>query len=163
MQNRNPYAPPRAEVADVPASLEAAPALWNPNAAASWSLLFSPIFGAVLHMKNWQSLGEVERAVSSRNWAIGSLVFFIVMTALAVFAPDERTVDRLTRLLGLALLLTWYFASARSQQHYVQERFGKDYPRKGWVKPLLLALLATIGFIAVAGVVGVLIDGPGAA
>jgi hypothetical protein len=31
------------------------------------------------------------------------------------------------------------------------------------VKPLLLALLATIRFVAVAALVGVLIDGPGAA
>ena len=51
----NPYAPPKAEVADV-GRTEVAPALWNPNAAASWSLLFSPAFGAFLHMKNWQAL-----------------------------------------------------------------------------------------------------------
>lgn len=36
----------------------AAIALWNPNAAANWSLLFTPLFGAYLHMLNWRSLGE---------------------------------------------------------------------------------------------------------
>ena len=49
--NPNPYAPPTARVDDV-ATGDAAPALWNPNAAANWSLLFSPAFGAWLHMKN---------------------------------------------------------------------------------------------------------------
>jgi hypothetical protein len=46
---------------------DAAPALWNPNAAANWSLLFSPMFGAWLHMKNWAALGEPERAAARRT------------------------------------------------------------------------------------------------
>ena len=34
----NPYAPPKAQVSDVAAE-GAAPPIWNPNAAASWSLI----------------------------------------------------------------------------------------------------------------------------
>ena len=65
MPEHNPFAPPQAEVADVPTG-EAAPALWNPNAASSWSLLFSPIFGAYLHMQNWQALGQPDKAEQCR-------------------------------------------------------------------------------------------------
>ena len=32
---------------------EASNALWNPNTAANWSFLFSPLFGAYLHALNW--------------------------------------------------------------------------------------------------------------
>jgi len=69
----NPYAPPATNVEDV-TPLQASPPLWNPRVAVNFSLLFSPVFGAIVQMKNWQALGEAERALKSRNWAIGSLV-----------------------------------------------------------------------------------------
>ena len=40
------------------------------------------------------------------------------------------------------------------QQAYVLGRFGKDYPRRGWTKPLLLAVLGIIGFVAGLGIIG---------
>ena len=41
MNDHNPYAPPRANVDYVSTARGAAPSpLWNPNAAACWSLLF---------------------------------------------------------------------------------------------------------------------------
>ena len=59
MSQENPYAPPTAAVADIGTATAAPrPPLWNPGAAASWSLLLSPVFGAILHMKNWQAMGE---------------------------------------------------------------------------------------------------------
>jgi len=84
MNTRNPYAPPEAEVADVagPAFLEAAPALWNPAAAASWSLIFSPIFGSWLQMKNWQALGESEKAAKARTWVWVCCAFFTALIVL---------------------------------------------------------------------------------
>ena len=59
----NPYSPPGAIIDDV----MNAPPLWNPNAAANWSLLFSPAFGAFVHMKNWQALGEPEKAANAKT------------------------------------------------------------------------------------------------
>ena len=61
----NPYAPPKAVVADI-APRQDSPPLWNPNAAANWSLLLSPAFGAFLHMKNWEELGEPAKAAASK-------------------------------------------------------------------------------------------------
>ena len=69
MIERNPYAPPQADVEPVAVETPAAPSLWNPNAAASWSLIFTPIFGAILHMKNWEALGEPQKAAGARSWA----------------------------------------------------------------------------------------------
>ena len=68
----NRYAPPKAEVEGTALESGAAPTLWNPNAAANWSLLFSPIFGTWLHMLNWRALGEAERAESAKTWLMVS-------------------------------------------------------------------------------------------
>jgi hypothetical protein len=38
------------------------PALWNPKAAAYWSLLFSPAFGAFVHARNADAMGRVDEA-----------------------------------------------------------------------------------------------------
>lgn len=54
-----------------PAVALVAPALWNPNAAANWSLLFSPMFSALLYANNWIALGELQQAGSVRWWAWG--------------------------------------------------------------------------------------------
>lgn len=102
----NPYAPPRASVADV-ADGKVAPALWNPNAAASWSLLLSPAFGAILHLKNWQRLGEPGKAATSRIWAIVTVALLAVVIVASVLLPEAKALDAVSRVVGLALLLGW--------------------------------------------------------
>jgi hypothetical protein len=144
-EQHNPYAPPQSnvELAATPDAL--APPLWNPNAAAILSLFFTPVFGALLHMKNWQALGEPQKAAASRGWAIGSAVFIVVWGIVSMFLGDSTTVNTFDRAAGLALLLSWYYGNGKPQTSYVLARFGKDYPRRGWAVPILIAL----GVIAV--------------
>jgi hypothetical protein len=139
MSEQNPYAPPTAAVADI-ASAEAAPALWNPTAAGSWSILFSPIFGAYLHMQNWKALGQPEKAAASKMWMFGSIAFFIILGFSSLFMPESQGLDGLARLGGLILLVVWYYTIGKSQQTYVTARFGKQYPRRGWALPMLTAI-----------------------
>ena len=141
----NPYAPPKAFVADI-VSREASPPLWNPNAAARWSLVFSPVFGAFLHMKNWEALGEPAKAAAAKVWVIALLSLLIVVPTAIMFWPDLHS---LSGPLGIVLLISWYSSSGRSQVHYVKQRFGQDYPRRGWGKPLLIALAAVVGYFVV--------------
>jgi uncharacterized membrane protein YfcA len=148
----NLYAPPKAPVADI-VQAEAAPALWNPGAAASWSLLFSPAFGAFLHMKNWEALGEPDKAAAARKWAVIYIVTIIGLSVAGAFLPSNKAIPGIVRLCGFVLLVSWYFASGKPQLEFVKERYGKDYPRKGWAQPLLIAVGAIIGFILVVGVI----------
>jgi hypothetical protein len=141
----NRYAPPAAHVEDVQ-TREDSPPLWNPGAATAWSLLFSPIFGALVQMKNWQALGDTERAATSRTWVVISIAFLAGVSLLGVFVPESKTTDALSRVSGLVFLLTWYFVNGKQQVTYVKQRFGKDYPRRGWGKPIGYALLAVLGF-----------------
>ena len=150
----NPYAPPKAALDDVvPGPDAAAPALWNPNAAASWSLFLSPVFGAVLHMKNWQALGETKKAEQSRMWVIASVAFFGILAVAAALLPESKVVDLGARAGAFGLLIAWYTQSARPQARYIAGRFGTSYPKKGWGKPLLYALLCFAGYLAVVFVV----------
>jgi len=152
----NLYAPPKAHLADI-LQHEAAPALWNPGAAASWSVLFSPVFGAFLHMKNWQALGESEKAAGAKKWIAIYIVTIVGFALAGAFLPNDTAIPAILRLCGFGLLLAWYYASGKPQVDFVKARYGKDYPRKGWAQPLIIALGVVIGFVFLIGaLVGVL-------
>ncbi len=146
----NPYAPPKSQTTDVTPKGQA-PALWNPNAAASWSLLFSPAFGAYLHMKNWQALGDAEKASNSRMWIYIYAGFIVLMALSTGIAPESKVMDGLSRTAGIALLIGWYYASGKAQVTYVRAEFGTSYPRKGWLVPIVAGIGAWLGVALVIG------------
>ena len=147
----NLYAPPKAPVADI-VQRQAAPPLWNPGAAASWSLLFSPAFGAFIHMKNWQALGEPAKAAAAKKWAVIYLVTIVGLSVVGAFLPSNKAIPGIVRLCGFVLLVSWYFVSGKPQLEFVKSRYGKQYPRKGWAKPLLIAVGILIGAILLVGI-----------
>ncbi len=157
--NYNPFEPPKADVQDMPERPlppgGQAPPLWNPGAAVAWSLLFTPTFGAYLHMRNWQALGEPERAASARQWCVVSLAVTFVLMLSALFLPESRLMDLIGRVAGLALLLAWYYSSGKSQRFYVLARYGKTYPRRGWGQPLLAGVGALLAITLVFVMIGV--------
>ncbi len=124
-----------------------APALWNPFAARAWTLLFSPIFGAFLHARNWKALGEMGRAKRSMIWVYA----FIGLVVVALFTPEA--VSPVIRLIGLGGILAWCLMDAEQQVRYVKKRFGKDYPRKSWGKPVAIAVCGWVGLIVLAGII----------
>jgi hypothetical protein len=140
----NFYAPPKARLADV-AQHEDAPALWNPGAAASWSVLLSPAFGAFLHMKNWEALGEPDKAAGAKKWVVIYLVTILGLAAVSALLPHNRAIPAILRLTGFVLLLGWYFVSGKPQLEFVKSRYGKQYPRKGWGQPILIAIGMLLG------------------
>lgn len=154
----NPYTPPTTEVADAAPS-ETSPAIWNPNAAANWSLLFTPAFGALIHMKNWRALGEPARAATAKVWVIVSFVFLALVVLLGVVAPDSKPIDAASRGGGLILLIAWYAGSGREQARYVKSRFGNGYVRRGWGRPLMIAFAALVALFVI-GIVSALVSEP---
>lgn len=154
MDDNNRYAPPKAAVEGPTPDVADIPPLWNPDAAANWSLLFTPIFGSWLHMLNWRALGETERAESAKTWLL-LIVLLIVGLTLGAAAMPMSGLRELIWPVTLVLLLAWYFGSARGQARWVRARYGKAYPRKGWLPPLAGALVlwlgASLGISIVAG------------
>ncbi len=139
----NPYAPP--------SSFEAPrrsphPEIWNPNAASNWSVLFTFVFGAFIHARNWKALGEPKKARASYIWFAFGLCFLMGNSVAKAFFMEIRYFSYL----GFFLLIAWYFLLGRSQNTYVQSRFGNDYPRKPWFKPLAIAFLSLVFYVGVA-------------
>mgnify|MGYP003603740903 CR=1 FL=1 len=132
-------------------------AIWNPNAAANWSLIFTPAFGAYLQMLNWRALGEPERAASSQNWFYVGLGMLAVYFLMGAFMDDPKAADGAARGLGFLFLLVWYFSSGRAQGKYVKEKFGKTYAKKPWGKALLIGVGAIVGYFIVAVVIGLVL------
>jgi hypothetical protein len=118
--------------------------IWNPNAACNWSFLLSPAFGAYIHALNWMTLSEPERARWAKVWFHVSLLMTAVFGLLSVVGVDKQAV----RYVALLYLVIWYFANGRPQARYVKEKYGKDYPRRPWGKPLLIAIAAFVAFFA---------------
>ena len=117
--------------------------MWNPNAAANWSLLFTPAFGAYLHAVNWRTLGEPKRAAANVTWICVTIAYLVIVIA-TVLLPDQMAVEVVLRLAGLGLLIGWYFSQGRAQVKYIKETLGDEYERRGWARPLL-AGVALIG------------------
>ena len=111
--------------------------LWNPNAAAYWSILFTPIFGAWLHAKNWKELKEEDKAKKSMIWVYIGFVFLIVNLILPYGLRDA---------IWIIFLLAWYFFGARKQLKYLKDK-NIDYQKKAWRKPLLIGLGGLIIYI----------------
>lgn len=155
----NRFAPPKSEVKDVAPASATAPPMWNPNAAANWSFLLTPAFGAYLQMKNWQALGDEAKAAQAKMWAWGSVAFIVLVSVMSVVLIDSKGMEAMSRSLGFALLFAWYFANGRAQVQLVKARYGKTYPRRGWTKPLLIALGAYVGFIVVVALVTYMVVG----
>lgn len=119
-------------------------AIWNPNAAAGWSLVFTPVFGTILQMLNWRALGEPQRAAIAKGWVVASCI----LLALSLAPIQSEEVDRLLRLVNFVYLVGWYFSAGRAQARYVNARLGASYPRKPWAKPLLLGLAGLLAVVA---------------
>jgi hypothetical protein len=151
----NPYSAPQANL-EGNKQADPSPAIWNPGAAAKWSLLFSPIFGALLHMKNWEALGKPEKAAASRQWAIGCAIFYFVIVMAGIFVQESKGYETLERGACLGLLIGWYMASAKDQMDFVAYGYGKDYVRRGWGKPMLFAVLACVGVMVLVFVVALI-------
>lgn len=124
----NPYAPP-ASVVEPRSHVR----LWTPNAAANWSVMFSAVFGAVLIYLNHKELGDKHRTEVAAAWCL-ACIGGLLTTATLRFAP-------------LVVILVWYFGSAKPHAKAVRERFGDDYERRPWGKPILFGILGSIGWV----------------
>ena len=107
-------------------------ALWNPTAVGNWSLIFTPVFGSILILMNWQAMEKKEQIRNAQIWLVVSILMFGVQLVSGI--PS----------LGLLYFGIWYFASAKLQAKYVKELWGEEYPRRSWLWPLIIGFVALI-------------------
>lgn len=138
-----PTAHPQSGAPHPPQGAPDSPAVWNPNASAAWSLLFTPAFGAFLHAKNAELLGRTAEADANRIWFYCSLAYLVVVAA-SVFFP--MIPDRVFNAVAIGLLAGWYFSLGRKQAQYVRGTWQGRYQRKPWTIPLLVAFGCLIAY-----------------
>lgn len=119
--------------------------LWNPDAAGAWSILFSPIFGSILVRSNWRELGDEDKERTGTIWIWVSVLMFFLSAVIP--------------LLGLVYLITWYYAYQRKQTSHLKQNLG-TYNKKGWLKPLAIAVVCYLAVFIVAVFVITLLAGP---
>lgn len=132
-------------------AMPAEPALWNPAAAACWSLVFTPAFGAYLLMRNWETLGDRQQAMQARKWYVFSLGLLGVQLLSAAFNTRLNSESNLLHWVGIAWLCAWCLGAALPQARLVRAKFGPSYPRKGWDAALLAAVIAGTAYVALRG------------
>ncbi len=124
-------------------------ALWSPDMAALFSVIFTPIFGAVLHVMNSRRLGEPRLVSIATFWLVASLV-----ATAAGFWLLRGLTWTLMRPFGVSVLLMpysslWYFAAAHAQSRFVARSFGTKFVHR---KLPLASALAAAAMLAVGAI-----------
>ena len=114
--------------------------IWNPSATANWSFLFSPIFGAYLQARNWDSLGQRDRAKASYFWFYFGIAFYLLLPFIAIALADPQLDDKPWIAPSLLFFFFWYFTDSKRQAKFVEQQMGKAYQKRSWTKPLLLGI-----------------------
>ena len=112
---------------------EIAPALWNPTIVGALSTIFSPVFGSILILLNWQALGIKEKIRSALLWLIISIIMLVVIfydwpVLLPVF-------------IYLTYLIVWYLYLVKPQANYISEHWKQTYTRRSWPWQLLIPMV----------------------
>lgn len=136
-------------------------AVWNPNAAVAWSLLLTPVFGTFLHMKNWQSLGDMGRYKSAQYWFYGSFASLGFSLIVPSLFNNPQLGEFVGSVFATGFLAAWYVIAGREQVNYVRGKFGTDYPRRPWGRALRLGAAGLLGYFFIILVMGPLIGLPG--
>lgn len=132
------------DVDHAPQSTIAPPAapVWNPDVAAALSIVFTPVFGAVIHAINWSRLGQESRARAAWGWAAAIAAVTVVAVAYAAFETrDPRAAAATLRLVLAVSLVWWYFGAARAQSKFVVIELKGKYERASWFTPVWLATI----------------------
>ena len=130
--------------------------LWNPNAAGCWSVLFTPLFGSILAFINWRALGKDEEAKKAKLW-IWISVLVVVALPIIPGAVIESLSDSAPFGVAGIFLLTWYFSLNKPQAKYFKHNLG-SYKKRGWGKPLGLAMAGLVGYFLYVGAVSTIIE-----
>lgn len=100
-----------------------------------------------MHARNAEALGRAKEAKENKVFFYLVLAYFgvVVVSAFIPMIPDS-----VFRSAQIGLFFGWYFGLARKQIKYVKETYQKNYERKSWAKPLLIACGCLVAVIALA-------------
>ncbi len=107
------------------------PELYNPKIVCAASLLFTPIFGALLQTENWLALGRRDEAAASRCWVRASVWLVMLFLMMQTLFRREAAMSWIGPYFLLVLWAAWMLLSGRKQLSYL-----KAAPRRCRSRPL---------------------------
>lgn len=149
--------PAEASTAHAIADGTAHPPLWNPRVATVWGLLLSPAFSAYIHMRNWQALGQEDKAMEARTWfrmVIGIIVVACLLSTVGDMLGRDLDLPSST---GLGLLLAWHIWGGRGQERYIAAVTGGAYARLPWTQKVFGALGVFAAIVVSSAIISVII------
>lgn len=116
------------------------PGLWNPNAAANWSLVFTPIFGATILALNSKLLGDRRSYVHHCYWLVANSIAYAMAMAFSIQASLVDRESFVPLAIYLGSLLLWYFAACRPEVSRVKDYYRSGTTRRGWLIPIIVGV-----------------------
>ena len=125
--------------------------LYNPKAAANWSLLFTPIFGAYVLKTNWKILGREEQEKRSKIW----LISLIIIWGIGLLFLS----DQFCSAIYLIGLISWFFLERKPQMKYLTVN-KLDFQKKSWKTLVPKAAGILVGVWLFFTIIGFMFGGP---
>lgn len=121
----------------------AKPAIYSPRVVLTFSVLFSGLAGGIL---TYYSLAAAGQPAGAQRALKASVIFIAVLIGLSILLPLRSAGTGLSLGLGYG----WgYFLNEFYLKKYLPEE--ARYPRKSWVKPLLIWLAVVVGIFGFLG------------
>ena len=118
------------------------PWLWNPDVAALLSMLvFTGLFGSLIHAANWKRMGRVEHMWRSIGWGIGLIVVWMGVLLYGHFNLDIEFTFKWLMAVNFIHVAMWYFASGRVQSKVLAYEMNNQYRHESWIIPAVLAVM----------------------
>src|SRR6056297_2952072 len=106
---------------------EAVPELYSKTVILLFSILFSPIFSAVLLMSNLKSLGKPKARIQVLLFAVLYLIATAIVLQVFKLPPNLTFV---ANVIGAAVL----------NEYFWNKHIGDiNYEKKSWIKPMLIS------------------------
>lgn len=122
--------------------------IFSPNASAGLSIIFGPVFGTFLHMKNWKALGNPEAERNSLIWLSISVILLAVFLALNFIQGFGDFTDKGITAFSFWVTVIWYFTSGKKQLNYVKG-IKENVNKKSFVKPVLCGIFLIMVYGAI--------------
>jgi hypothetical protein len=124
------------------------PAIYSPRVILTFSVLFSGLAGGIL---TYYSLSAAGQPVGAQRALRLSIMFVVLVAGLSMLLPLRSAGTGLSLGLGYG----WgYFLNEFYFKKYLPDE--ASYPRKGWVKPLLIWLAVLVGVFGFFGALSTL-------
>ena len=124
--------------------------IWNPWAALALSLIFTPVFGAMLHGTDLRHIGDRDAAATAWCWERGSMWLLAIAAVLQPIAAHRAGWGLLLFVTDMVLLVAW--AACCGVRHAMRiseaEKLSKRLVRVPFSRAISLGLLGVLAWFA---------------